>query len=191
MATHLSSLRCSGKESGNLALQKGLLTHRMLQMLPSLPQEDWEGAAYRYLERPHFSGQVRNGFPCINRFWRFCASRNLLRSFLNRPSRKSPSWAPCRCMGRNMLFQGASIASSSPEISSLSFWITRQTGSCRRARSRSLSTHRAQLAIYSEILKPLYPDHRISCVLVYTETAKVIELSTEAINASLAELRTK
>ena len=52
-------------------------------------------------------------------------------------------------------------------------------------------THRAQLSIYREILTPLYPGKAIDCVLVYTETAKVIPLGVELMSRSLAELKTK
>jgi ATP-dependent helicase/nuclease subunit A len=51
--------------------------------------------------------------------------------------------------------------------------------------------HRAQLAIYREILAPLYPGKAIECVLVYTETAAVITLPVELMERSLAELKTK
>ena len=51
--------------------------------------------------------------------------------------------------------------------------------------------HRAQLAIYREILKPLYPGTEIDCVLVYTEATKVVTLPVELMARSLAELKTK
>ena len=52
-------------------------------------------------------------------------------------------------------------------------------------------THRTQLALYREILRPLYPQHRFRCVLAYTETGGVISLSPEILDRSLAELRPK
>ena len=51
--------------------------------------------------------------------------------------------------------------------------------------------YRAQLAIYREILKPLYPGRIFDCVLVYTENAGVIPLSDELLSRSLAEIKTK
>jgi ATP-dependent helicase/nuclease subunit A len=47
------------------------------------------------------------------------------------------------------------------------------------------------MAIYREILAPLYPGKRIDCVLVYTENATVHTLSEEMLRSSLAELKTK
>jgi ATP-dependent helicase/nuclease subunit A len=52
-------------------------------------------------------------------------------------------------------------------------------------------SHRAQLAIYCEILRPLYPAKSFECVLVYTESAQVVTLPAELLSRSLAELKTK
>ena len=51
--------------------------------------------------------------------------------------------------------------------------------------------HRAQLAIYREILCATLPGKRVDCVLVYTETASIHTLSREALALALAELKTK
>jgi ATP-dependent helicase/nuclease subunit A len=51
--------------------------------------------------------------------------------------------------------------------------------------------HRAQLAIYREILAPLYPGRRIDCMLVYTEDASVHTLGDHTLSLALAGLKTK
>jgi ATP-dependent helicase/nuclease subunit A len=51
--------------------------------------------------------------------------------------------------------------------------------------------HKAQLAIYREILAPLYPGKRIDCVLVYTENGSVHTLTPDALASALAQLETK
>ena len=51
--------------------------------------------------------------------------------------------------------------------------------------------YRAQLAIYREILEPLYPGKSFDCVLVFTETGQIINLPPELLSQSLAELKTK
>ena len=50
-------------------------------------------------------------------------------------------------------------------------------------------SHRAQLAIYREILRPLYPEHGFDCLLVYTETGTVIALDDITLSQSLAALK--
>jgi ATP-dependent helicase/nuclease subunit A len=51
--------------------------------------------------------------------------------------------------------------------------------------------HRAQLAIYRDILSPLYPGKRVDCVLVYTENGSVHTLAPAALASALAQLETK
>ena len=51
--------------------------------------------------------------------------------------------------------------------------------------------HRAQLAIYREVLKPLYPDRRFECLLVYTQTANVIRLPGKMLDDALVALTAK
>jgi len=51
-------------------------------------------------------------------------------------------------------------------------------------------SHRAQLAIYREILKPLYPGKKFECLLVYTETGSVITIPPVRLSQTLAELKT-
>ena len=52
-------------------------------------------------------------------------------------------------------------------------------------------SHRAQLAIYREILKPLYPGKQFECVLVYTENAGLLTIPDPMLSEALAELVTK
>ena len=47
------------------------------------------------------------------------------------------------------------------------------------------------LAIYRQILAPLYPGKRIDCMLVYTENASLYTLSEKALGLALAGLKTK
>ena len=51
--------------------------------------------------------------------------------------------------------------------------------------------HRAQLAIYAEVLRPLYPGRRIECLLVYTQTGTVIRLPEPVLQQALAALAAK
>jgi len=179
------------KKASNLALQKGLLTHRMLQMLPNLPREDWDEAASRYLERTAY-------------FWPRDERQSLHHSVL--AVLREPALAPLfsekaqaevsimgtlSMSGRDYAVSGRIdrlAITPNGQVIILDYKTNRFVP---RSEEEVAFAHRAQLAIYREILKPLYPGHRISCVLVYTETAKVITLSTEAIDRSLAELRTK
>lgn len=53
------------------------------------------------------------------------------------------------------------------------------------------NVYRTQLAIYREILRPLYPAHRFRCILVFTEGPTAIELPEALLDAALVDLATK
>ena len=51
-------------------------------------------------------------------------------------------------------------------------------------------SHRVQLAIYREILQPLYPGRQVECWLIYTENGSLIPLDDSLLQRSLADLET-
>ena len=190
-AAFVSPLFGKEEKSSGLALQKGRLTHRMLQMLPSLPREQQEDAARRYLTR-------------TAAFWPSSEKQALLSSImsvLRQPELQelfsAHAQAEVSIMGTLRLNGQAHAVSG--RIDRLA---VQQDGRVvildyktnrfpPKTPAQVPLAHRAQLAIYREILKPLYPDHPIECVLVYTETAQVITLSDTLMAQSLAELVTK
>ncbi len=175
---------------GSLSLQKGRLVHRMLQVLPDFPPEERPEAARRYAER-------------AARFWPSAEREDLILcvlSVLDHPDLQAVfsghSRAEVSIMGTLMLggceyaISGRidRMAVSDDEVTVLDYKTN------RRPPDREVDvplTHRTQLALYREILRPLYPQHRFRCVLAYTETGGVISLSPEILDRSLAELRPK
>ncbi|MNR66595.1 hypothetical protein D3C85_1901610 [compost metagenome] len=60
----------------------------------------------------------------------------------------------------------------------------------REAREIPFS-HTAQLAIYREILAPLYPGKKFVCALIYTENATFVAVEDDAMREALAAIKTK
>ncbi|UJW75486.1 double-strand break repair helicase AddA [Rhizobium sp. SL42] len=176
-------------KKADLALQRGRLVHRMLQTLPAIAASDRVQAAQRYADR-------------AARFWPRPERESLVDTVMS--VLEAPGLAP--------LFSNA----SQPEVSvmgtlmlkgeprAVSGRIDRMAvledrvllvdyktnrNSPHHVRDVPLS-HRAQLAIYSEILKPLYPTKPIECLLIYTETGTVIKLPEDVMRTSLADLET-
>lgn len=52
-------------------------------------------------------------------------------------------------------------------------------------------SHTAQLAIYREILSPLYPGKEFVCALIYTENAAFMTVGDDAMMQALAAIKTK
>ena len=178
------------KGAGSLSLQKGRLVHRMLQVLPDFSPDERPAAARRYAER------AARPWPPVER-------ENLVRcvlAVLDHPELQAVfsgrSRAEVSVMGTLML-AGTEYAISGridrmavdeDEVTILDYKTNRRPP--EREADVPLA-HRAQLALYREILRPLYPQHRFRCVLAYTETGGVVSLSPEILDRSLAELRPK
>ncbi|EAB6718264.1 hypothetical protein DUP91_28510, partial [Salmonella enterica subsp. enterica] len=45
-----------------------------------------------------------------------------------------------------------------------------------------------QLALYAELLKPIYPGRRVEAALLFTESMTLMDLPEEALGAALARL---
>jgi ATP-dependent helicase/nuclease subunit A len=178
------------KTAGSLALQKGKLVHRMLQMLTEFSDAERETAAYRYAER-------------AARYWPKVEREKLVDSVMSvlshgglAPVFSARSQAEVSIMGTLQL-EGQDYAISGRidrlvEMDDRVIILDYKTNRKPPAEVEAVPlTHRAQLAIYREILKPLYPGKEVECVLVYTETATVMTLPVELMSRSLAELKTK
>ncbi|WP_338022107.1 double-strand break repair helicase AddA [Allorhizobium sonneratiae] len=184
----LTSPLFSPGEDAGLALQKGRLIHRMLQMLPALEDGEREAAARRYSER-------------AARLWPEAERENMVDGvmrLLNDPALTalfSPqSEAEVTVMGTIRL--GREERAVSGRIDRLAVTGSRvlladyKTNRKPPARSADVPpAHVAQLAIYREVLKPLYPGKTIDCLLIYTEGPHVIALDETALSHALTSLQ--
>lgn len=180
----------SEKQRSDRSLEKGRLLHRMLQALPDIPPEERPGAAQRYGER-------------AARFWPEAERRKLVDSVLKlldekdlQPILGEQARPEVSIMG-TLTLDGRRYAVSG-RIDRLAVLTDRvvildyKTNRVPPASEDAIPfAHRAQLAIYREILAPLYPDKRIDCMLVYTENASLYTLSEKALGLALAGLKTK
>ncbi|MGH6806343.1 MAG: PD-(D/E)XK nuclease family protein, partial [Ensifer adhaerens] len=53
------------------------------------------------------------------------------------------------------------------------------------------AAYKTQLAIYRELLRPLYPAHRFQCALIFTEGPIIHVLEDATLDRSLEDLATK
>jgi ATP-dependent helicase/nuclease subunit A len=173
----------------DIALQRGRLIHRMLQNLPEIEVADRPAAAERYVDR-------------AARFWPASERKSLVStvlSVLENPHLpllfSRGSQAEVSVMG-TLTLRGEQRAVSGrlDRMAVLADKVVIADYKTNRkppvdADSAPLS-HRAQLAIYREILQPLYPAKTIECWLIYTETGTVIALDDALLARSLADLQT-
>ncbi len=177
-------------QGAGLALQKGKLVHRMLQMLTDFPETERVSAARRYADR-------------AARFWPAAEREKLVASvmsvlshaelgpvFSERSQSEVSIMGTLALEGRDYAISGRvdRLVVTEDRVIILDYKTNRTAPKTLEAVPLS---HRAQLAIYREILKPLYPAKGFECVLVYTESAQVLSLPPGLLSRSLAELKTK
>ncbi|TCS02478.1 double-strand break repair helicase AddA [Rhizobium sp. BK418] len=180
-----------GDQAGSdRSLEKGRFLHRMLQALPDMPAEERAEAAKRYAER-------------AARFWPAAERQALIDSVVKllRDERLQTVFsihaqAEISIMG-TLTLEGRKYAVSGriDRLAVLTDSVVIMDYKTNRvppvSEEKIPFAHKAQLAIYREILKPLYPAKRIDCMLVYTENATIHTLSEQALASALAGLNTK
>jgi ATP-dependent helicase/nuclease subunit A len=180
----------SERERSDRSLEKGRLIHRMLQALPDIPLDERPDAASRYAER-------------AARFWPEAERLRLVDSVLKlldeedlQPVLGEQARPEVSIMGtltlddRRYAVSGRidRLAVLSDRVVILDYKTNRVPPATEEAIPFA---HKAQLAIYREILAPLYPGKHIDCMLVYTENASLYTLSEKALGLALAGLKTK
>ncbi|QLF68878.1 double-strand break repair helicase AddA [Peteryoungia desertarenae] len=175
--------------SGEIALQRGRLIHRMLQSLPGVPPADRAKAAERYAERAAgaWSAGERQGL--VESVLSVLDHPDLADVFGAKSKAEVSIMGTMSLRGELRAVSGRidRLAVLDRRILVLDYKTNRQVPATE---TEVPLAHRAQLAIYREILKPLYPDSAIHCMLVYTENGSVIPLSDAVLCQSLADLET-
>lgn len=173
-----------------LALQRGRLVHRMLQTLPDFPDDAREAAARRYADR-------------AAQFWPSSERESLIEAVLrviSEPaiqcafspnSRAEVSVMGTMTLGRQDYAVSGRIDRLAVDGDRVILVDYKTNRAPPRAANEIPFAHIAQLAIYREILTPLYPDKTFVCALVYTENASFVTLGNDAMTQALAAIKTK
>ncbi|MBP1851828.1 double-strand break repair helicase AddA [Rhizobium halophytocola] len=177
------------KQAGDLALQKGRLTHRMLQVLPAIAPMDRAAAAERYLDRAARFWPVDERRALQERVLAVLAHPGLAGVFDGQGEAEVSVMGTLDLGGEERAVSGRldRLAVLDDRVVLLDYKTNRRPP--EDAADVPFS-HLAQMAIYRALLQPLYPGQAIECLLIYTETANVVTLPPERMEAALAELKT-
>ncbi|MFN3443745.1 MAG: PD-(D/E)XK nuclease family protein, partial [Rhizobium rosettiformans] len=179
----------STSEKADLALQRGRLIHRMLQNLPGFPEGERRAAAERYAER-------------AARFWPAEQRQRLVSTVM--AALEDEALHPLFDVGSRAEVSVMGTMRLKGELRAVSGRIDRMAvlgdrviiADYKTNRNPPLEaaqaplSYRVQLAIYREILQPLYPGKQIECWLIYTENGSLIRLDDALLQRSLADLET-
>ncbi len=170
-----------------LAIARGLAFHRLIEVLPDLPEDERLPAAERYLAR------MVAAWPASEREKLAATVKTLLAA----PELKS-LWGPntraevavtgivvVKGMPRAVSGKIDRLAVTDAEVLIVDFKTNRPAP---RNLDEVPEEHLAQLALYRALLQPLYPDRAVRATLVYTEAGRSISVSEERMDAALAKI---
>jgi ATP-dependent helicase/nuclease subunit A len=174
-------------EEPSLAIARGLAVHRLLQILPSMPEDERLAAARRYVER------VGGGWLPDERGF---AVRSVMRVLAD--PRFAPIFSPdsraevgiagtLEIGGIKRAISGKidRLAVTAKEVLIVDY----KTNRPAPWRLDEVSqTYVAQLALYRALLQPLYPGRIVSAALLFTEAPLLIAIPAAAMDDALVRL---
>ncbi|PRX03432.1 UNVERIFIED_ORG: DNA helicase/exodeoxyribonuclease V subunit A [Martelella mediterranea] len=186
----LVTLPLFGAASASLALERGRLVHRLLQLLPGFDVRDREDACRRYLSRAATHLPEAESDAIWKSVMAVMAVPELASVF------SADARAEVSITGTVRLEAGAFTVSGRLDRMAVEddavVLVDFKTNRNPPQESEPVPlSHAAQMAVYREILAPLYPGKAVSCLLVYTETTAVRRLTPDELSAALAALSTK
>ena len=169
------------------AVLRGLALHKLMQVLPGIAGQERESAAERYLAR-------------VGAGWSAAERRNMLASveaiFANpdfTPIFSENSRAEVAIMGSlDIRGRKRSVSGKIDRLAVTPDSVLIVDYKTNRPAPAMLSevppAYCLQLALYRELLKPLYPGRKIRAALLFTETPLLIELPPQTMDEALARL---
>ena len=166
------------------------MMHRMLQMLPAIEAEDREAAAYRYIERaaPYLDEEAASGLAA--EALSILGDPQFAEVFAPGSRAEVSVMGTVRLSGRDHVVSGR--LDRMVVLPDRVLIVDYKTNRPAIERLEDVSfAHRAQMALYRDLIAPLYPGRHISAALVYTQAPSIIALPTGVLEAAIAELTTK
>lgn len=172
------------------AIEYGKTIHRLLQVLPNLPADEWRFNAENYLQNrlPGLTAQERDDM--IDSVINVMTDQKFSAIF------SSESASEFSIMGSLMVKDEERIVSGRidrlvVEEDRLLIVDYKTNFKAPSDISEISPSYIAQLAIYRAVLAPLYPNKTIEAGLLYTRTPKIIEVPDHILDAAMQELSSK
>jgi len=156
------------KSSGTGAQVKGKIVHRLLQALPDFAPSARGAAAMRYLDRalPQWSQAVRRAL--ADDVLGIIADPRFASLFAEGSRAEVSIMGTIHIKGRDYAVSGRidRMGTAGDKVFILDYKTNRVPPV---SRDDIRFAHRAQLALYREVLSPLFPGKAVECLLIYTE----------------------
>jgi ATP-dependent helicase/nuclease subunit A len=169
------------------AVLRGLVMHKLLQMLPGVAEPERRSAAERYLARAGSDWANSEREKALNSIEAILADPDFAPIF------GPNSRAEVAIMGNLQIKEKKrSVSGKIDRLAVTANKVLIVDYKTNRPAPGSLAevppAYVLQLALYRALLKPLYPGREVAAALLFTETPLLIELSAHAMDEALARL---
>lgn len=176
------------REEPSFAIRRGIAIHRLLQMLPALPEGDRAAAMRRYIDRvgADWSGSEQKA--AIEAVDRILADTVFAPIFNNRESRAEVGLMGTLVIrGKERAISGKidRLAVTADEVLIVDYKTNRPPP---QRLDEVPDAYLVQLALYRALLQPLYPGRKVAAALLFTETPQIIPIDGKLMDATLARL---
>ncbi|WP_182086656.1 double-strand break repair helicase AddA [Aureimonas sp. ME7] len=167
-------------------IRRGVLLHRLLQALPDLPPPEREAAAYAFAARSGEALGETEADAIAAQALAILEDPAFAAYFAPGNRAEVAVSGEIAFAGRRYAVNGAidRLALSADTVHILDYKTTRP---CPQDLSDVPGGHVLQMALYAELIRPLFPERRIRAALLYSEGPRLVEIPDDALRAALAE----
>lgn len=176
--------------SGHASLERGRIIHRLLQVLPTTTVDERLDAARRYLSRVVASWPEAERETLLDSVMRMLSDPAFADLFGEASAAEVSVMGAVTLKGREHVISGRldRIAVLEDRVLVVDYKTNRPP--CRTLGDVP-HDYRAQMALYRDVLRPLYPGRNIEAALIFTEAPALIALPDPVLDAALADITTK
>lgn len=175
------------EQKPNRAMERGTAMHRLLQLLPDMPEEQRAAAAQRHIARTGASWSEAERKAAVESVLGILEDETFKPLFSTASRAEVSLMGEIRLAGRQRAVAGKidRLVVQDKKVLIVDYKTNRPPP---RDIGEVPKAYIAQMALYARLLQPLYPDHEICAALLFTEAPRLIEVSAEAMEEALAGL---
>lgn len=171
----------------SFAIERGLVIHKLLQVLPGLPLEARRVAAERYLARAGSGWEAAERVHALESVFGILEDRQFAPIFAEASRAEVSVMGHLTILGLERPVSGTidRLAVTAGEVMIVDYKTNRPPP---KKPSEVPPAYVAQLALYRALLQPLYPERTVVAALLFTEAPVLMPVPPEAMDAALARL---
>jgi ATP-dependent helicase/nuclease subunit A len=171
----------------SFSVLRGLALHKLLQMLPGIPQDQRLTAAERYFDRVGADWPPGERDNAVSSALTILADQHFEPLFGEASRAEVAITGSIEIAGRKRVVSGKidRLVVTPEKVLIIDYKTNRPAPA---SLEKVPPAYVLQLALYRALLKPLYPERQISAALLFTEAPRLIELPMAAMEDALARL---